>query len=132
MPELMVVPPRAAHAPRVEKQPSARFKPFENDEVPAPWTLMTPVVSMTPADVVATPTPRPPTIYVDVPTANPTRGVGVEVEIPTTPVFVIIKFVCVDEPTTNEGPEPMLFGFTERRAQGEDVPTPRFLFIYTD
>src|SRR3989344_9039436 len=113
-------------------QPVVRLMPFVKEEVPAPWTLMVPVVSMTPAEVVAIPTPRPPTIDVDVPTAKPTRGVGVEVEIPTTPVFVIIKFVCVDEPTTNEGPEPMLFGFTERRAQGEDVPTPRFLFIYTD
>src|SRR3989338_3601304 len=86
---------------------------------------MTPVVSMTPAVVVALPTPSPPTIYVDVPMANPTRGVGVEVPIPTTPVFVIMKFVCVEEPTTNEGPEPMLFGFTERSAHGEVEPMPR-------
>ena len=44
----------------MRKQPLARAMPFVNDEVPAPWTLMTPVVSMTPDVVVALPTPRPP------------------------------------------------------------------------
>src|SRR3989344_7489913 len=59
----MVVPPRAAHVPRVEKHPSARLIPFVNDDVPAPWTLMTPVVSITPDEVVALPTPSPPVRY---------------------------------------------------------------------
>ena len=48
----------------IKKQPFVRVMPLANVEVPAPWTLMMPVVSMTPDVVVALPTPRPPVVYV--------------------------------------------------------------------
>ena len=44
----------------IKKQPLVRVIPLANVEVPAPWTLITPVVSMTPDEVVALPTPSPP------------------------------------------------------------------------
>src|SRR3989344_6639117 len=50
---------------------------------------------------------------------------GVVVPIPTFPPFVTMKFVAVEEPMTNDGPE-MPFGFTESSAHGEVVPNPRF------
>src|SRR3989338_11294436 len=83
---------------------------------------MMPAVSMTPAVEVARPTPRPPVIYVEVPTARPTRGVGVEVAIPTSPEFVTRKFVADEEPTTNEGPVPVPYASTVRNPHGEVVP----------
>src|SRR3989344_8364308 len=48
---------------------------------------------------------------------------GEVVPIPNKPPLVTIRFVAVEEPTTNEGPE-IPFGFTERSPQGEVVPIP--------
>ena len=56
--------PRARHDPLIEKHPAARLIPFENDDDPVPWTLMMPLVCMTPGCEVAWPTPSPPAIYV--------------------------------------------------------------------
>ena len=41
---------------------------------------------------------------------------------------MIIKFVAVEEPTTNDGPEPMLFGSMERSPHGEVDAIPTLLF----
>src|SRR3989338_780352 len=49
---------------------------------------------------------------------------GVVVPIPTFPPLVMMKFVAVEEPMTNEGPVIPL-GFTESWAQGEVVPNPK-------
>ena len=57
------------------------------------------------------------------------NDVGLVVPIPTLPSFVTTKFVALEEPMTNEGPEPMLLGFTDRSAQGVDVPNPRREFV---
>ncbi len=54
---------------------------------------------------------------------------GDVVPIPTRPALSIIKFVAEEEPTTNEGPAPMFDGFTERDAQGVDVPIPILEFV---
>ena len=54
------VTPLVRQEPPMAKHPAARLTPLVNDEVPVPWTLMTPVVSMTPDVVVARPTPSPP------------------------------------------------------------------------
>src|SRR3989338_6660660 len=48
---------------------------------------------------------------------------GEVVPIPSNPSLVTIRFVAVEEPMTNEGPE-MPFGFTERSPQGEVVLIP--------
>jgi hypothetical protein len=44
--------------------------------------------------------------------------------MPTYPAFVTMRFVPVEEPTTNSGAVPMAFALTERRPQGLVVPTP--------
>src|SRR3989344_3907177 len=46
---------------------------------------------------------------------------GLAVPIPTFPPFVTTRFVAVEDPMANDGPE-MPFGFTESWAQGEGVP----------
>src|SRR3989344_9118102 len=48
---------------------------------------------------------------------------GEVVPIPTNPPLVTIRFVAVEEPMTNEGPE-MPLGFTESSPQGEVVLIP--------
>ena len=49
---------------------------------------------------------------------------GVEVPIPTRPLLATMKFVAVEDPTTNWGVEPMALAFTERRPHGVVVETP--------
>ena len=52
--------------------------------------------------------------------------IGVEVPIPIYPLFPIMKFVAVDEPTTNAGAVPIPFGFTERSPHADDDAIPTF------
>ena len=96
-------PPPVIHdPPRTVKQPSERFKPLANVEVPDPPTLITPDVWITPADVVATPTPRPPVVYVFPWIANAASEEGEEVPIPTTPDEVSVSRGIEDEAYASE------------------------------
>ena len=71
--------PVARHAPSIAKHPVSRLIPLLKEEVPAPWTLMMPVVSMAPSVPVALPTPSPPVRY----TAPCTEVVVAGVAVPT-------------------------------------------------
>lgn len=51
--------PDCIHTPLITKQPVERLMPLVKVEVPDPPTFMTPVVCITPATVVAIPTPSP-------------------------------------------------------------------------
>ena len=100
VPVLMVVPPDAAQVPlAIRIHPAVKLIPFANVEVPVPWTLITPVVSMTPAVVVAIPTPNPPVRYVFPEIESSWEGEVVP--IPTLPTLSTIRSVPVAEPTVN-------------------------------
>ena len=55
--------PVTRQEPLIAKQPVVALMPLAKVLVPDPWTLITPVVSMTPGVPVALPTPNPPVIY---------------------------------------------------------------------